>query len=107
MRSINNYEELVAERKKVEAKILVQKSVINEGINDLKEKFEPFTYILPALKIFSKSGNNSFLKGAASVGIDLLVGQNLLSKSNWLTRLVVPLFLKKFSSKVIGGNSAE
>jgi hypothetical protein len=108
MNKISNYTELVAERKIVEERIAGQKAVINAGINELKAKLEPFLYLLPVLNVFKKKElGGSLLKFAASAGIDLLVGQKLLSKSNWLIRLIVPLFLKKATTKAIEGNKEE
>jgi hypothetical protein len=108
MKKINTYTELVAERKRVEGNIAEQKSIILEGINEVKEKFEPFLYLLPLLNIFKKKeSNRPLLKNLASLGIDLLVGQNLLAKSGWLARLIVPVLLKGISAKVIGGIKAN
>jgi len=99
MSRINNYDELVAERKRIENRISEQKLIINEGLHDLKEKLEPFLYLVPILNIFKKKpANNSLLKFIASFGIDLLVGQKLLSKSNWLAKLLVPMVLKGVSA---------
>jgi hypothetical protein len=92
----------------VETRIVEQKAVINNGISELKAKLEPFLYLLPVLNIFKKKASGgSLLKFAASAGIDLLVGQKLLSKSNWLMRLIVPMFLKNVTSKAIGGNGEK
>ena len=108
MSRINNYQELVAERKKIEYKISEEKVIINEGLQELKEKLEPFLYLLPILNIFKKKpANNSVLKFIASFGIDLLVGQRLLSKSNWLTKLLVPMVLKGVSALAIGSNTIK
>lgn len=102
MSKINSYEELVAERKKAEARIQVQRAILANGIVEVQEKLKPLLYLLPVLNVFKKEERgSSLLKGVASVGIDLLVGQNLLTKSNWLARLVVPMLLKAFSSKAI------
>jgi hypothetical protein len=102
MNKISNYTELVAERKILETRIVEQKKVINNGINELKVKLEPFMYLLPVLNVF-KSGRSggSFLKFVASAGIDLLVGQKLLTKANWLVRLIVPMLLKSVTKKAI------
>ena len=108
MNKISNYAELVAERKVLEARIATQKEVINAGISEVKSKLEPFLYLLPILNIFKKdTSSGSLLKFATSAGIDLLVGQKLLSKSNWLMRLIVPLFLKKVTTKALGGNKEK
>lgn len=85
MNKINNYADLMAEQKIIEAKIIEQKAVLNKGISALKEKVEPFLYLLPILNIFKKKDTGtSLLKFAASAGIDLLVGQNFcLNQIGW------------------------
>lgn len=107
MSRIKNYEDLMAERTKAENKIVEQKQIINDRIQDLKNEMEPIFHFLPFLNIFRKkdssngSSNHSLLKVGASLVIDLLVGQKLLGKANWLARLLVPLVLKTVTSKVI------
>ena len=108
MSRINTYEELVTERKKIEANIAASKLILHEGIRDLKEKLEPFLYLLPVLNIIKKKEtNNTFLKFIASLAIDVIVGQRLLSKSGWLSRLIIPLVLKGASSLAIGNAKAR
>jgi hypothetical protein len=102
MSKINNYEELILERKKLEAELLHHKSVINDEVALLKHKMEPITNVVsfftPAK---NSSNNNSLLQAGTNIGIELLVRQKLLSKAGWLTKLVVPFLLKKISSKAI------
>ncbi len=108
MNRISNYDELVAERRMIEARIAEQKAVINQGVGELRSKLEPFLYLLPVLNVFKKKeSGSSLLKFATSAGIDLLVGQKLLSKSNWLMKLLVPMFLKGISAKAIGREVKE
>jgi hypothetical protein len=108
MSRINNYTELVIERKRIERIIVEEKQILNEGLHDLKEKLEPFLYLLPVLNIFKKkTSNNSFLKFAASLGIDLFVGQRLLAKSSWLSRIIIPMVLKGVSALAIGGHTSK
>ena len=108
MSRINNYDELVLERRKLETTIAEQKLILREGLHDLKEKLEPFLFLVPILNVFNKKpGNHSLLKFIASFGIDLLVGQKLLSKANWLTKLLVPMVLKGVSALAIGSNTIK
>lgn len=102
MTRINNYEELLAERKRVEVNILEQRLTLKAELQDAKEKLQPFLYLLPILNIFKKKDNTpSLISAATSVGIDLFVGQKLLSKASWFTRLIVPMMLKGVSSLVM------
>ncbi|GCC49865.1 hypothetical protein SanaruYs_00790 [Chryseotalea sanaruensis] len=103
MSRINNYEELLATRKLLEAKIESEKAILKGGLIEVREKLEPFMHLLPVLNIFKKNEKrNSLLKGAASLGIDVVFGQALL-KTSWITRLLLPMLLKGVSSKLIGG----
>lgn len=105
MNRINNYDDLVAERRRTELIIADRKQTINDRIEDMREKIAPLFTILSALNIFKKKdsdGNHSMLKLGSSLAIDLLVGQKMLKNAGWLMRLVVPTLLKTVSSGVIG-----
>jgi hypothetical protein len=106
MSRISNYEELVAERRRVEFIIAEKKQIIHDRIEDIKDKVAPLVSVLAALKILKTNqpttNNNSLLKVGSSVAIDLLVGQRLLKNASWLTKLVVPPLLKAVSSRLIG-----
>jgi hypothetical protein len=102
MSRINNYEELVQERKKAEARIAALKFNLQAEVVIIQEKLHPILNLLPLLNIFKSGEQRSpLIKGVASLGIDLLFGQNLLAKSGWFTKLLVPVLLKAFSGKVI------
>jgi hypothetical protein len=103
MTRINNYDDLVAERIRIELLIDDRKQIIHDRLEDITEKIAPLFSILGALKIFKKddSGNHSVLKLGSSLAIDLLVGQKLLKNAGWLTRLIVPTLLKTVSAGVI------
>ncbi len=107
MTRINNYEELIAERRRVESDIVEQRLILKAGLQEAKEKLEPFMYLLPILNIFKKKEpNHSVLNAATAVGIDLFVGQKL-AKAGWVTRLLVPMVLKGISSLVMKTKRAK
>ncbi len=102
MNKINNYEDLVLERKRLEAELVHYKSVINSEVNSIKQKFEPISDVVSFFSSSpTKSPNNKLLQVGTNIGIELLVRQKLLSKAGWLTKLVLPYILKKVSSKAI------
>jgi hypothetical protein len=101
MNKINNYQDLRAERRLSEIRIIEHKARINEDFHELKAKLEPFMYLLPVLSIFKKKEpNHPVLNAATSIGIDLVAGQTSFSKAGWLFRLVVPRLLKGISSRL-------
>jgi hypothetical protein len=102
MNKIKNYEDLVLERKKLEADLLHYKGVIKDEIQVIRHKMEPamnvVSFLTPAK---NTSTNNKLLQAGTNLGIELLVRQKLLSKAGWFTKLVVPFLLKKVSSRAI------
>lgn len=100
MSRINNYEELVAERRRLETKIMEQKEILNKDILDLREKLEPLMALRPLLTLFGKKGANaSLLNAILSTGIDLVAGQGLSPKINWLARLAISFVAKKLANR--------
>ena len=103
MNRINNYEELVLERKKLEAELVHYRSIIDGEIHEIKEKLEPITNVVSFFSSSPKNPaqNNKLWQAGTNLGIELLVRQKLLSKAGWLTKLVLPFILKKISTKAI------
>jgi len=102
MNKINNYEDLILERKRLESDLAGYKTIITRELDEIKHKVEPITDVV---SFFSPSKNppknNRLLHAGANLGIELLVRQKLLSKAGWLTKLVLPFILKKVSSRAI------
>lgn len=103
MNKINNYDDLILERKRLESELAHYKSIITAELEEIKHKVEPITDVV---SFFSPSksapsNNNKLLQAGANLGIELLVRQKLLSKAGWLTKLVLPFILKKVSSRAI------
>jgi len=103
MNKINNYDDLILERKRLESDLAHYKTIITGELDEIKHKVEPITDVV---SFFSPSknpptNNNRLLQAGANLGIELLVRQKLLSKAGWLTKLVLPFILKKVSSRAI------
>jgi len=100
MNRISTYDDLVAERKRLEADLIIQKGYMRGQIDSLREKFEPVTRIISFFNGFKTNTGSSLLKLGSSVGIDLLIGRKLKS-AGWLTRMVLPLVMKLTAQKTI------
>jgi len=102
MSRINNLEDLVLEKKRLESDLITYKSIISSEVQELKHKVEPISNVVSFFSSAkTKSPNNKLLQVGTNIGIDILLGQKLLSKAGWFTRLVLPYVLKKVSSKAI------
>jgi hypothetical protein len=107
MNRINNLEELLMERRRIEVQIAEQKQGLIEELIDVKQKLEPFLNLLPVLNIFrKKEPNRSLLSTISSLGIDL-VGQTYLAKSSWITKFLAPLIAKGISSSLLSKNKSQ
>ncbi|MBL0745100.1 hypothetical protein [Chryseolinea lacunae] len=100
MTRISNYEELMAERHRLEALIREHKTVITTEAHAVKEKLSPIFALLSFVGIFKRKPDQSLLQFGADIGVELLLRQKLLAKSNWVSRLVLPFLAKGVTSTV-------
>lgn len=102
MSKISNYEELVAERVRIQQMLALQKAEINAEISELKDRLKPVTGLL---SFFKRDKNPSIkstaIQTGANIGIDVLLRNTLLGRAGWLARLIVPFMAKKISSRII------
>lgn len=101
MTKINNYDELVAERRRLEALLREHKATIATEVDVIKAKLHPIFAVISFLGIFQRKPDQNLLQFGADVGIELLLRQKLLAKSNWITRLVLPFLAKGATAKVL------
>ena len=101
MTKISNYNELLAERHRLEALIRDHKATIAIEVGVIKEKLHPLLSLVSFLSVFQRKPNQSLLQFGADVGVELLLRQKLLAKSNWITRLVLPFLAKGATAKVL------
>jgi hypothetical protein len=97
MSQIKNFEDLKLERKRLEILTASKTQELRTEIALLKEQFKPFSMLARWLGGVQRVSNHPIVAGA-NVGIDLLVRDKLLSKSNWFIRSVVPFALKNIVS---------
>ena len=101
MSKISNYNELLAERRRLEALMREHKATIATEVGVIKEKLHPIFALVSFLSIFQRKPNQNLLQFGADVGVELLLRQKLLAKSNWVTRLVLPFLAKGATAKVL------
>lgn len=109
MSKINNYEELIAERARLEALLQKQKASIKQEVNEVKAKLEPLSNVVSFLGIFKKpnAGSSLLLNTGLSMGIDLLVRNTPLAKVGWLARTILPAVVKGISNQLLKKNVAS
>jgi hypothetical protein len=106
MIAINTYEQLVAEQKRLENNMELQKQLVKEDTNGLKQLLSPFSNLLRIFNAFGKMKTASppGLNFLSSSDIDL-VSQRFLPSSKWITQLELPLISKRFISRTMMSNA--
>lgn len=100
-KKIQTYDDLVEERKRLEQLLILNKEQISTNWIEMKKEFEPVNNVFSFLsKLTTRDKSNPLVNMGIDVAGDLLLRKILLARAGWATRLVVPFFLKNYSSNV-------
>jgi hypothetical protein len=99
---ITSYKDLLKEKQQLEVLLEAQRQVIRCDVEEIKLKLQPVKETLEFVKkITTKDRTNLLLDLGSDIAINTLVKNFILSRAGWLTRLVIPFFLKNYSSHFI------
>ena len=102
---ILSYKDLLAEKEMLQSRLKEQKKALRENVDKMMGTLEPLQSVISlAGKLTARDNSNIFLNAGVDKLIDLIIKKLLLSKAGWITRLVVPFFLKNYSSHFISEN---
>jgi len=106
--NIKTYDELLLRKRNLENLLHAQKELIRLDIQELKAEIKPMLGAASSLSDFVTRDKRSWLLGiGANKVIDLLVKRVVLAKSGWIAKLVVPFFIKNYSSHFIARHQDE
>jgi len=101
-RKIKTYEDLEREEHLLEELLRSQKDLIQIEIGLLKQQLKPAQMALQFVgKITTADKHNPLLTQGANTIIDGLLKNFVLAKSGWVTKMLVPFFVKNYSSHQI------
>ncbi len=107
-KQIKSYEDLLKEKQQLELLLKAQKELIVADIHDLKDELKPAINAISFLgKIATRDKSDILVGGFANQLIDLVFKKLILSRTGWLSRLVIPFFVKNYSSHFIGDHQKE
>ena len=99
---ITNYEELMAEKRRLLNNIKYQRADINNAFEDLKDELNPFKKINSAAKsVLTVSRKNPLVGYGIATAYDFILKRLILRKMGWLPNLLMPLVVKKFSDMIV------
>ena len=98
---IQTYDDLVEEKKRLEAMLIVNKEQISANWVEMKQEFEPINNIIGFFgKLTTRDKTNPLVNMGIDVAGDLLLRKFILARAGWATRLVIPYLVKNYSSNV-------
>jgi len=104
-RKIRSYEDLEKEEQLLEELLRAQKQLIQLDVQVLRNQLKPASMAFQFFnKITTVDKSNLLLNEGANKVIDLLLNKFILARSGWITKFLVPIFLKNYSSHLIGEN---
>lgn len=104
-RKIKNYEDLEREEQLLEDLLQSQKELIQVEVKLLKQQLKPAQTALQLVgKLTTADHHNPLLTGGANTIIDTVLKNFVLAKSGWITKMLVPFFVKNYSSHLIADN---
>jgi hypothetical protein len=102
---INSYADLLEEKARLKLLLSAQKELVRQDINELKQELAPVKNAISMVGKFTTKDKGSWLlTSAADTIIDIVLKKIVLSKAGFVTKLVLPFFMKNFSSHIISDN---
>ena len=100
--TIRTYEDLLAEKQRLQTLLQTQKSIIRQDIDEIKEELVPVKTAINFIgKLTTQDHSNPILNGTINTIIDLVMNKLVLARSGWITRFIVPFLVKNFSSHIV------
>jgi hypothetical protein len=107
-RKIRSYEDLEREEQLLEELLRTQKQLIQLDIEVLRNQLKPASMALQFFnKITTVDKSNLLLNEGANKAIDFVLNKFVLARTGWITKFLVPFFLKNYSSHLIADNKAN
>ena len=107
-RKIRSYEDLEKEEQLLEELLRTQKQLIQLDIQVLRNQLKPASMALQFFnKITTVNKSNLLINEGANKAIDFVLNKFILARTGWITKFLVPFFLKNYSSHLIGDNKVN
>jgi hypothetical protein len=100
---IETYEDLIEEKKRLEILLESKKLEITEDWKGVKQNLTPVTNIFSFLGKFThRHRSNPLVNFGIDMAGDVVLKKFILRRADWVTRLLLPVFIKNYSSNVLG-----
>lgn len=105
MSSIRTYEDLEAEERRLQALLYSHKANMQDSFASVKDGLNPFKQAASTVrKLFSGDKSNPLMSVGVGLGLDVLLRKFVLVKAGWFTKILVPFFVRNYSSHFINAS---
>lgn len=100
---IQTYADLIEEKERLENLLNSKKLEIKEDWTGVKQQLTPVTNLFSFFgKMTRRNKANPLLNFGIDMAGDVFIKKFLLRRADWVTRLLLPMFIKNYSSNVLG-----
>lgn len=100
--NIRTFEDLLEEKKRLQAHIAFQRQNIANDWQEMKTEFKPLRDILSFVgKFTSRDRTNTLVNLGLDLAADTMLRRVILGNAGWITKTVVPRLVKNFSSHIL------
>lgn len=107
MKKIRNLKELHAEKLRLQLELIAAEEILKEDMEWIKEEIKPGKIVGKLFNNIIGNSTSGLLNNGVRGTIDILLKNILLSKSGWITRLILPLIIKNLSSSYLAEKKPE
>ena len=101
---IRSYDDLLIEQERLRTQLIMQKQVLNEQVQAVKEKLAPVGKVLNAVSSFAAATTkNPLVSSGIGLAVDMFIKKRLFKKSGLVTGLIGSFLLRGVASKVVAG----
>jgi hypothetical protein len=98
-KTFRTYQELIQEKQQLEALLQAQKQLLHSDIQDIRAEFAPAIAIVK--KITTKDKSSLLLNIGSDMLVNGVVKNLILGRAGWLARMIIPYFVKNYSSHMV------
>lgn len=107
-KKIQTYNDLVEEKKRLETLVVVQKQQIKTSWDNLLQEATPVTSVFSHItKIFKGDKSNPAVNFGVKLASDVFIRKVVLAKADWVTRIVVPLLFRNYTSNILNSDKTK
>jgi hypothetical protein len=98
-KKITSYQEMLEEEERLTQLLKFQQLQLQSDVRAIREELRPITNIAStAKKFFVRKSGQALTTVGIKLLVDGLVKNLILAKSGWITRTIIPFFLKNYAS---------